>query len=361
MNNKSITILFPIHGLVPRGGLKVAYEYANRLCRDGYNVHIVYPALPFMGKQSLISRIKYSLKFIVYRFFIGYSCRKWFPLYDNVQEHYLYSLDYKYVPKTDYYIATAVETAIFLNTYKIPDKNKLYLIQDFENWRFSDKIVKETYNFGFKNIVISNWLAEIVKETGADYTLIKNGFDFDCFKMDIPINKKNRFKVAMMFSTQQRKGCNYGFEALEIVKNNYPELSVSIFGVHPEPQQLPNYCTYYRNPNRECLNRIYNESAIFLAPSIKEGWGLPIGEAMICGCAVVCTENKGFREMAENRVTALMSPTRDSQSLAENIICLIEDDDLRKTIARRGCDNIKKFKWDDSYRLLKQLLGDDTP
>ena len=356
MNIKSITILFPIHGLVPRGGLKVAYEYANRLCRDGYNVHIVYPALPFMGEQSLISRIKYGLKFIVYRFFIGYSCRKWFPLYDKVQEHYLYSLDYKYVPKTDYYIATAVETAMFLKTYKIPNKYKLYLIQDFENWRVSDKIVKGTYNFGFRNIVISSWLAELVKETGADYTLIKNGFDFEYFKMDIPIKKKNRFKVAMMFSTQQRKGCQYGFEALEIVKKNYPELKVSLFGVHPEPQQLPSDCTYYRNPNRECLNHIYNESAIFLAPSLEEGWGLPVGEAMICGCAVVCTDNKGFREMAEDGVSALMSPIRDAQSLAENIMRLIRDDEFRIRLAEQGHDNIRQFSWDVSYQKLKALL-----
>lgn len=359
MNNKSITILFPIHGLVPRGGQKVAYEYANRLCRDGYSVHVVYPALPFSGKQSIMSRIRYGLKFFFYRFFIGYSCRKWFPLFNKVQEHYLYSLDYRYVPKTDYYIATAVETAMFLKTYKIPNKNKLYLIQDFENWLISSESVKKTYNYGFKNIVVSNWLAEVVQEAGADCTVIQNGFDFNYFKMDIPFSEKDNFKVAMMYSTQQRKGCKYGFEAIEIVKNKFPELKVMLFGVHPEPPQLPSYCTYYRTPDREHLNRIYNESAIFLAPSIDEGWGLPIGEAMICGCAVVCTDNKGFREMAENQVTALMSPTRDSRSLADNIICLIEDEGLRIKIARQGHENIKKFKWDDSYLKFKKMLSDN--
>lgn len=356
MCEKSITILFPIHGLVPRGGQKVAYEYANRLCRDGYELHIVYPALPFVDKQSFLRKIRMALKYLFYRYIKGYSCRNWFNLDNRIREHYTYSLDWRYVPKTDYYIATAVETAMFLNTYPMPIQNKLYLIQGFENWRISDECVKQTFNYGFKNIVVSNWLAKILNSVGAKYTLIKNGFDFGYFRMDISFEERNTFKIAMMYSQQTCKGSEYGLKALAIVKEKYPALNVSLFGVHPKPAHLPDYIEYYQNPNREVHNRIYNESSIFLASSIEEGWGLPVGEAMICGCAVVCTDNKGFREMAEDGVSALMSPIKDAESLADNIIRLIEDDALRVRIAKNGHNNIQKFRWEDSYKKLKNLL-----
>lgn len=359
MKIKSITILFPIHGLVPRGGMKVAYEYANRLCRDGYQVHIAYPALPYIGHQTITQIIRTIIKYFFFRFIKGYSCRKWFPLEKNIQEHYIYTLTYKYVPKTDLYMATSVETAMYLTTYsEVPLEKKLYLIQGYENWAVSDECVRKTYTYGFKNIVISHWLAEIVSETGAKYTLVKNGFDFDYFKMHVPINARCRLNISMMYSTQQGKGCDYGFKALSIVKKEYPALKVSLFGVHPKPQHLPiDNFEYYQLPNRDLHNRIYNESAIFLAPNImEEGWGLPVGEAMICGCAVVCTDNKGFREMAEDGVSALLSPIRNAQSLAENIMRLIRDDEFRIRLAEQGHDNIRQFSWDVSYQKLKTLL-----
>lgn len=356
MAQKSITLLLPAAGTIPSGGYKVAYEYANRLCRDGYLVHIAYPALRFADKQPLKRVIRMWLKCFYYRYVKGYSCKVWFPLDDRIREHYFYSLNYRYIPKTEFYLATAVQTAISLASYPISNKRKLYLIQDFENWELPDDQVKETYRYGFKNIVVSTWLERIVLTSGANCVTIKNGFDFEYFKMYIPPSDRNRFHIAMMYSYEPRKGCKFGLAALEKVKQTYPELKVSLFGVQERPLDIPDYFEYSHRPDRDTHNRIYNEAAIYLAPSIDEGWGLPVGEAMICGCAVVCTDNKGFREMAEDGVTALMSPARDPQSLAHNIIRLIEDDILRVRIATQGNANIHQFSWDISYAKLKNLL-----
>lgn len=353
---KSITILFHLDGTSPYGGYKIPYEYANRLCADGHDVHIVYPALRFIIRKSIWLSIRMSIKYLYYRFIKGYSCRTWFQLDRRIKEHYIYSLDYKYVPKTDLYFATAVETALFLNTYPVPNQNKFYLIQGFENWTLSDERVKETYRYGFKNIVVSSWLEKIVIESGAACTLIKNGFDFEYFKMFVPICAKDRLHIAMMYSNNTLKGCTYGINALKIVKEKYPTLCVNLFGADPYPGDLPDYIKYYHRPNQATHNQLYNEAAIYLAPSINEGFGLTVGEAMICGCAVVCTDNKGFKEMAEDGVTALLSPVRNSQSLADNIIRLIEDDDLRIRIATQGNANIQQFRWEKSYAKLRALL-----
>lgn len=355
-HSKSITFLFPLDGATPYGGYKVVYEYANRLCKDGFIIHIAYPALRFVGKQTFPRLFRMCLKYLYYKFIKGYTCHSWFPLNNKIAEHYLFSLDYRFVPKTDYYFATSIETALFLKTYPISNHSKYYLIQGFENWAMSDDAVKETYRYGFINIVVSSWLEDVVINSGSKCITIKNGFDFDYFKLCIPPLARSRFQIAMMYSNNSLKGCEFGLAALEQVKRKYTELKVYIFGVSERPQTLPDYMEYYRRPNRETFNRIYNESAIYLAPSIEEGFGLTIGEAMICGCAVVCTNNKGFMEMAEDGITALISPVRNSQSLADNIIRLIEDNDLRIRIANEGNTNIRHFSWDESYAKLKALL-----
>ena len=77
----------------------------------------------------------------------------------------------------------------------------------------------------------------------------------------------------------------------------------------------------------------------------------------MCGCAVACTDNAGYREMAIDDNTALLSPIKNPAALAENIIRLIEDDALRIRIAEQGYEYIQKFKWDDSYCKLKSIFN----
>lgn len=357
MNRNSICFLMPAPCLTPTGGFKVVYEYANRLACDGYEVHIVYPSTPDFKNISLKLKGRAILKFF-YRQFLRMIFKSWFNIDYRIKKHYTLSLNYNNVTKTDYYVATGVHTAYSLKDYDINLNRCIYLIQDFENWGVSEEYVYNSYQFGFKNVVISNWLAEKVKDAKASFILIKNGFDFEYFKLNIPIESKNKISVSMLYHDSERKGCAYGLKALSIVKEKYPDLKAVFFGTDLRPKNLPEWIEYYQCPDKETHNKIYNESAIYLAPSLQEGWGLTVGEAMICGAAIVCTDTLGFQEMVENDKTALISPIRDSQSLADNIISLIENDDLRIKIAKEGNQAIQKFSWNSSYQQFKSLLNE---
>lgn len=352
----TITFLLPISGRFPAGGLKVVYEYANRFASDGYKVRIVYSSSVFFSSKTLKGKCKSILRYFYYRIG-GYKCCKWFNLNKNISEILAPSLNYKHVPRSDYYIATSVETAYYVNDYKINSDNKLYLIQDYENWNRSDDFVKKSYLFGLKNIVISNWLKKIVVNTGGECTLIPNGFDFNYFKKYIPIDERDSLTISMLYHKDMRKGCKYGIEALKIVKGEYPNLKATLFGVPERPKDLPSWIRYYQQPTQHEHNEIYNKSAIFLAPSIVEGWGLTVGEAMICGAAVVCSDAQGFMEMVTNGITGLVSKTRDAISLANNIIRLIEDINLRINIAEAGERSIHNYNWENSYDKFKNLIS----
>lgn len=359
-SSKSIVILLPGRGGAgPQGGYKVAYEYANRLVADGYDVTVVYPAISMLAKTNLKTRLK-AIPKALYNLPRSVSCRSWFNLDPRVKEKLTFTLRERFVPRSDFYIATSISTAIYLHRYNISSDRKLYLIQGFENWAVSDKVVYESYRYGFKNIVISDWLAKEVAKTGANYTVIKNGFDFDYFKLTVPIERKNPYCISMLYHKNKLKGCSYGIEALTIVKQRYPQLKALFFGVPERPANLPEWIEYYRTPDCETHNRIYNESAIYLAPSLQEGWGLTVGEALICGAAVVCTEAKGFKEMVTDGETALICPVSNSRALADSIIRLIDNPSLRISMARKGNAAISQFTWDASYDKLKHLLEQEA-
>lgn len=352
---KTITFLLPSGALRPVGGIKVAYEYGNRLVKDGFRVIFVYPA--YLKTERLKSKdlLKSVFRYLL-MLFKGFSGKKWFNLDPRITHLLVPSLRKGFVPDTYYYVATSVDTAYYLEKYNIPIENKLYLIQDFEDWGVTTEYVTNSYLFGFKNIVISNWLAKKVSEVGASFHLIPNGFDFEYFKYDIPVEKKDRFKISMLYHNDKRKGCEYGMEALRLVKNEYPQLKAMFFGVPERPKDLPEWIEYYQTPDRETHNRIYNECSINLAPSLQEGWGLTVGEAMICGEAIICTDTLGFQEMVKDGENGFIVPIKSPELLAAKIIQLLNDDQLRQQMAQKAITAIQKFRWEESYLHFKKLF-----
>lgn len=356
MKNKTIAFILPSPGNHPSGGYKVVYEYANRLVNDGYNVYITYAGSLFFAKKSIYFKVTNCMRYIE-SLLQGFSCRKWFSLDKRVKERLSLSLNFRHVPKSDVYIATSPYTAMYVNHYPVDNSKKFYFIQGYENWgNVTDEILRSTYHYPLRKIVISRWLQDILQQEGLQHELVPNGFDFNYFRLTIPIEKKDRYKVTMLYHNMERKGCQYGFEALSMVKEKIPQLQVNLFGVPSRPKDLPEWYNYYQYPDKDTHNRIYNEAAIFLGTSLIEGWGLTVGEAMICGQAVVCTDNLGYKEMVIDEQTALISPVKSAESLAQNIIKLIEDDDLRKRIAVAGNQHIQQFSWDTSYKKIKTLI-----
>lgn len=163
----------------------------------------------------------------------------------------------------------------------------------------------------------------------------------------------------MLYHEAKMKNVSMGFEALSIVKKDYPTLNVKLFGVYDRPEGLEDWYEYYKCPDPETHNRINNECAIYIGTSSSEGWGLTVGEAMMCGQAVCCTDTRGYLEMAIDGETALVSAIGDAKALASNIIRLIEDKELRLSIANKGMSYIQRFSVDESYQKLKQLLLDN--
>ena len=352
-----INFLLPFAGRRPVGGFKVVYEYANRLAESGYDVSVTYPASLLFGERTCKEKIRSLLRYAYYILTKNYKCNSWFALNAKVKEQMTWCLSEKFVPKADIFFATAVETSEYLAKYKnISSDAKFYLIQHFEAWFFSEERVKKSYHLPLQKIVIAQWLEDLVKAEGETCTLIHNGFDFDFFTKIIDFKEKDKYKVTMLYHILKWKGCDDAFEALNLVKAKYPQLTVNIFGFPARPKDLPQWYNYFQTPDKATLNKVYNESAIFISASHGEGFCLTPPEAMMCGCAIACTDIGGFTVVCKDDKTALLSPAHHPDLLAQNIIRLIEDDELRLRIAETANDFIKSFTWDDAYAKLKKLL-----
>ena len=361
---KKIAFLLPGRDITPCGGYKIVYEYANRFSDAGYEVSIVYPHVEDIfskSKKNIFFRIKRYFGFII-KWKLGGRLKggEWFDLSSNIRKIFVFRLDNHFLKgklKDNRIVATAIETAYALNKITfIPDKNKFYFIQDFEKWHGkTDDDVYNSFRFPLKKIVIAPWLLHEVEKTGATAALVPNGFDFDYFRLTNPIETRSPYEIAMLYHKDDRKRCCDSIAALKIVKERFPELHVTMFGT-PEKPELPDWFSYYRCPDRQIHNMIYNNASIFVAASSVEGFGLTVGEAMICGCCVACTDTTGFKMMIQNNETGLLSPVFDVQKLSENITKLIEDNELRIRLAQNGNNYIRQFTWQNAFALFKSAV-----
>ena len=101
------------------------------------------------------------------------------------------------------------------------------------------------------------------------------------------------------------------------------------------------------------LPALYSGALAFAFPSLYEGFGLPVLEAMACGAPVVCGDGSSLPEVAGD--AALLVDARSTDALAGALARLCDDDALRADLARRGPARAAAFPWSRTARAYLDL------
>ncbi|HVP36194.1 MAG TPA: glycosyltransferase family 4 protein [Terriglobales bacterium] len=351
-----ITFILPGWAKSPVGGFKVVYEYANRLSEKGHQVNVIHPRSPFFREVKFKHKMKMFANEIASHF-LQRNKMDWFTISPNVNMLIVNSLEERNIPEGDAIIATAWQTAEWVNKYSQDKGNKFYLIQHYEIWSGPEERIKATWKMPLKKIVISRWLKELAEEMGEEIiAYIPNGIDFKHFNIRVPIDKREPAKITMLYDPSSWKGPEEGIAALNMVKSKIPSLSAIFFSKYTKGPEVPGWVEFYKNPLQEEIPQIYNSCSIFLHSSRSEGWGLPPAEAMACGCALVASNSQGVLEYAIHQETALVSDIKNSAALAQNILKLIRDNELRISLAKRGNQYIQRFTWEKAVSKFEEVI-----
>jgi len=103
----------------------------------------------------------------------------------------------------------------------------------------------------------------------------------------------------------------------------------------------------------EDLRVLYSACALFVFPSLYEGFGMPVLEAMACGAPVVSSNAASLPEVVGD--AALLVDPIDVKGFAEAITRMVENVKLREDLRRRGALRVKAFSWDQSARDLLRV------
>lgn len=99
----------------------------------------------------------------------------------------------------------------------------------------------------------------------------------------------------------------------------------------------------------EDLAKLYSGAAALVYPSLYEGFGLPVLEAMACGCPVVCSRSASLPEAAGDAALYLENPL-DPLELAALLDRITSEPGLREKMSRDGLAHASRFSWEKTAR-----------
>ncbi|MDR3001294.1 MAG: glycosyltransferase family 4 protein [Fibromonadaceae bacterium] len=103
----------------------------------------------------------------------------------------------------------------------------------------------------------------------------------------------------------------------------------------------------------EQKRRLYSNALCFVFPSICEGFGLPVLEAMACGCPVITANNTSLPEVGGE--AAIYVDAYNTEQLAHEMERVVNSESFRKEIAGKGLKQSKKFSWDKAAEQVEEV------
>ena len=193
--------------------------------------------------------------------------------------------------------------------------------------------------------------------------VIPNGIDFeDIQKIRLP-KSNEKYSILFVGGLKKVKGIDILIRAIPIIKKSHPGIYLFIGG---SGRWEKNFKKLVKKLNlEENVNFLgfipenekysyYKSADICVFPSRYEPFGIVCLEAMACGKPVVASNVGGIPFVVEDGKTGLLFESGNIEDLAEKVIMLLKNKELREKMGEAGRERAKEFTWD---KIAEQTVG----
>lgn len=270
----------------------------------------------------------------------------------------------------------------YIAPFWLPKKTKLVLHVHDISFNFFPRFIKRSDLFFLKTLIPRSLrmaagiiaVSEFTKDEIQKYyhipaekiAVAQNGVDFELFNREIAREEleriRDKYKLPEKFilyvgTLQPRKNIPVLIETMAALYEKYdlrniklaiagnrqarnfdPQIDVAI-----EQNNLQNDVIFPGWIAEVDKPALYKLASCFAFPSLYEGFGLPIAEAMAAGTPVVCSSQPALVEVGGEAILA--SDPKDTAKMADNLNRILTNEDLRKDLIEKGKAQSQKFSW----------------
>jgi glycosyltransferase involved in cell wall biosynthesis len=353
---------------LPEGILSNNYaliETCNYFTSRGHEVYLLAP-------KSLTGTIKENFKYVQIGLMNHTNYEK-----NKFSRVLLYHLDYfinliakiiKISPDliicngTGYYLyLNSIISIILAKILKIPHI-QVWIGSDLilRNKSFNKTIKKRILTYTTINLVLSYYMKKIAININSKANLIvipNKGVDLTRFteKQEIKTRKTQNdkpIKLLYVGRLNPIKGLSYLIKAFKISHEIYPNMVLEIVGDGIEKKKIQKQIEKYKLNHKISMKGsiaykniayYYQNSDVFVLPSLSESFGNVLLEAQACGLPIITTNVGALPDLIDEERGGLLVPARNSILFSNAILKLVKDKDLRKKMGQYNLKSVKKF------------------
>jgi glycogen synthase len=236
--------------------------------------------------------------------------------------------------------------------------------------RFLAPLEKYTYQIADRILSVSSY---VKKNLISDYHIppskirvVPNGVNFDTF---YPISQHSHDKKTILYVGRlyKGKGIEFLINAVELLVPDHPSVRLWVAGqgvffkeikAFIQGRTIRNHIIFLGWKDSKTLNQLYNEATVYVMPSIVEGFGMTLLEAMACGCPVIATDSGGAIDIICHNQNGLLIPYGNAKQLAASISRIMTDQEKREMLVKNGLKTIQDFRWEVIARKLYCIYAD---
>lgn len=195
-------------------------------------------------------------------------------------------------------------------------------------------------------------------------TVVYNGLDSSLFSRKY---KKSNYPHVIYFGRLKGyKRLELLIKAMKIVIKEVPDAKLTIAGSGDAKNELmrlvkelnlKDSVTFKGYIQEKEMAGLLGSAWVFVTPSSKEGWGITGIEANACGTPAIGYAVPGLRDSIKNEKTGfLVKRDGDIMALAESIVKLLENQELRYDLSKKAVEWSRSFDWDKTAKKFEKVL-----
>lgn len=197
--------------------------------------------------------------------------------------------------------------------------------------------------------------------------VIYGGIDHQLYRVNLDLKKDPIPTLLYLGRLKKYKSIDLLIKALPLVLNKVPDARLVIMGEGDYKSELQNLTRNLGLEDNVIFTGFVDEKTkvewlhrawVSVYPSIKEGWGLTNIEANACGTPAIASNVPGLRESVQPGKTGFLFEYGNIQDLADKIIKIITDEELRDRFSKESVLWADNFSWDKVTEEVEELLYD---
>lgn len=373
---RSLDVALLTYSTKPRGGVVHTLNLAESLARLGLSVHV----------YSLSSGEKFFRQVGVPHTLIPCPKKEYGSMDEKIRDYIDVYTDYLSSDDRTHDIFHAEDCISANALLNLRERGLIgffartvHHIDDFTSEALIECQLKSILEPDYVITVSNAWERELSSAYSLRSTVIRNGVDTRKFRPLTDEGTKETYKekfslggsrvMLSIGGIEPRKNTMTALRAFHIARSHFQSKGETLVWVIGGGETLFDYRAYREeffseaerlglfagkdifipgSISEDAIANLYNAADVFVFPSVREGWGLVVLEALASGVPVIASGIEPMTEYLRDRENSLLVSPTDFESVASLIIELAEDGELRRRLALEGRATAEGYSWENA-------------